>query len=49
MIINRVSKLKAIENKMLKKIEKTREAAEKVRKVKQQNNERLHSKLLMQE
>ena len=45
MIVNRVSKLKQIENKMLKKIDKTRQEAEKVRLVKQKNNERLEQKV----
>ena len=38
---NRVSKLKQIENKMLKKIDKTRIEAEKVRQQKDSNNERI--------
>jgi queuine/archaeosine tRNA-ribosyltransferase len=45
MIINRVGKLKQIETKMLKKIDKTRQEAEKVRQVKQKNNERLEQKI----
>ena len=41
--------MKQIESKMLKKIDKTRLEAEKVRKIKDHNNERLQSKLKMAE
>lgn len=45
MINNRVGKLKQIERKMLLKIDKTRLEAEKVLKVKEKNNERVHEKM----
>ena len=45
MLKNRVNKLKQIESKMLKKIDKTRKEAEKVRKIKDDNNERLQLKI----
>lgn len=46
---NRVSKLKLIESKMLKKIDKTRKAAQVVRKIKDFNNERMQEKARIME
>ena len=46
MIKNRVGKLKQIEGKMLRKIERTRIEAERARVIKQKNDERLQHKLV---
>ena len=45
LIANRVSKLKQIEKKMLRKIDLTRQEAEKVLKSKEKNNERVQEKI----
>ena len=45
LIKNRVGKLKQIEHKMLRKIDRTRVEADRVRQIKEKNNERLQERM----